>query len=164
MQGSHGQGLWDFSVTLYAHAPVKAAALALQDAGLDVNIAFWIVWTTGQGRDPGPMLDDAVRVTANWHALATAPLRGVRDALKHVPPPVPAAPAQALRQQVLDAELAAENIAQALLEKLETVGLASSFSWPERALAGLELYAAHAGSSAPVIHFKEAIFSALEKG
>ncbi|MGP1275798.1 MAG: DUF2390 domain-containing protein, partial [Caulobacterales bacterium] len=76
--------LWTFSTGLYAHDPVKAAALSLQDAGLDVNVAFWIVWSVVCGRDPVPGLPLAMERASGWHALAVGPLRGVRDRLKHV--------------------------------------------------------------------------------
>ncbi|MGY6662978.1 MAG: TIGR02444 family protein [Glycocaulis sp.] len=164
MHGTHGQNLWDFSVALYAHEPVKRAALALQDAGLDVNIAFWLVWNTGRGRDPVPSLAEAVRIAGDWHALAVGPLRGVRDGLKAPRPPVPAEAAQALRQSVLGAELAAEHIAQTMLERVEAPELAASQGWSGRALAALEQYAAYKGVNAPAARFKEAVFSALEKG
>lgn len=164
MQDTHGRSLWEFSVALYAHDPVKAAALALQDAGLDVNIAFWLVWSTGQGRDPALMLDAAVRIAADWHTLAVGPLRGVRDALKTPPPPVAQEAALALRRSVLDAELAAEKIAQTMLERLDAPASAAPGAWPDMALAALEHYAARQGRIAPVTAFKEAVFTALEKG
>jgi uncharacterized protein (TIGR02444 family) len=164
MQTTRGQSLWDFSFALYAHEPVKRSALALQDAGLDVNISFWIVWSTGQGRDPVRVLDEAVRIAADWHALATGPLRSVRDALKAPPPPVPPEAAQALRRSVLDAELAAEKIAQIMLEELDAPRCAALPAWPGAALAALEQYAARVNGNAAVITFKEAVFSTLEKG
>lgn len=164
MHGTHGHSLWDFSVALYDHEPVKAAALALQDAGLDVNIAFWLVWSTGRGRDPAPVLAEAVRIAGDWHALAVGPLRGVRDALKAPRPPVPAEAAMALRQSVLGAELAAEHIAQTMLERIEVPELTASQGWPAMALTSLEQYAAYKGVVAPAARFKEAVFSALEKG
>ncbi|AZU05146.1 hypothetical protein X907_2635 [Glycocaulis alkaliphilus] len=164
MHGTHGQSLWDFSVALYAHEPVKRSALALQDAGLDVNIAFWIVWSTGQGRDPLPALEKAVRIAGDWHALAVGPLRRVRDGLKAPRPPVPAEAAQALRQSVLGAELAAEHIAQTMLQAVDTPALSGAADWPDVAAAALDGYRARYAPDAPVTRFKEAIFSAREKG
>lgn len=157
------QSLWDFSVGLYGHEPVKASALALQDAGLDVNLAFWIVWSTGRGRDPLPVLDAAMALTGQWHAVAVGPLRTVRDRLKTPGEAVPADAAQALRRNVLDAELAAEKIAQTMLENLELPELAGTPVWPDAAVSALEHYAARAGVMAPVTLFKEAIFPALKK-
>ncbi|WP_429910668.1 TIGR02444 family protein [Glycocaulis sp.] len=164
MQTAHGQSLWDFSVALYDHEPVKRSALALQDAGLDVNIAFWIVWSTGQGRDPLPALEDAIRLAGDWHALAVGPLRGVRERLKAPPAPVPLEAAHALRQSVLGAELAAEHIAQTMLQTLDTPVLPGAAHWPDAAAAALDGYRARCSPGAPVTRFKEAVFSALEKG
>lgn len=163
MQDTRGQSLWEFSCALYAHAPVKAAALALQDAGLDVNLAFWIVWSVQAGRDPSPALDDAIKVTAGWHALATGPLRAVRDDLKQAPDFVPREASLALRRAVLDAELDAERIAQSVLEQLDAPGLAPGKSGPEAVTVRLEHYAARAGSNAPVQAFTQAVFSASKK-
>jgi len=163
MTGTDGQSLWDFSVRLYAHAPVKAAALTLQDAGLDVNIAFWIVWSTGQGRDPVPVLGEAVSLACDWHDLAVGPLRQVRDRLKPPPARVSVEAASALRSSVLGAELEAEKIAQTLLEALDAPVDTGGQSWPRRALGALDHYTAHAGAAMQAVKFKEAVFSALKK-
>jgi uncharacterized protein (TIGR02444 family) len=163
MQDTRGQSLWEFSVALYAHEPVKAAALALQDAGLDVNLAFWIVWSVQAGRDPLPVLDDAIQVTADWHGLATGPLRAVRDDLKQAPDFVPREAALALRRAVLDAELDAERIAQSVLAQLDAPGLVQGGTGPEAVISRLEHYAARAAPDAPVRAFTQAVFSASKK-
>lgn len=155
--------LWDFSVRLYAHAPVKAAALALQDAGLDVNLAFWIVWTAGQGRDPVAALDAALAARNVWHAGVVGKLREVRNGLKTVEAPFAQADALALRGQVLAAELEAERILQGVLAGLSAPVRKPVLPSAEAALAGLAHYAAGAGVNAPVKAFTEAVFSALEK-
>lgn len=154
--------LWTFSTGLYAHDPVKAAALSLQDAGLDVNVAFWIVWSVVCGRDPVPGLPLAMERASGWHALAVGPLRGVRDRLKHVSDPIPPEPAAALRHDVLKVELAAEAIAQTMLAAIELPARADG---PDMQAAGeaLEHYAASTGVAAPVGQFKEAVFSAMKK-
>lgn len=157
------QTLWDFSVTLYAHAPVKAAALALQDAGLDVNLAFWIVWTAGQGRDPVAGLDAALAARQGWHARVVGPLREVRNRLKAADAPFAQAGALALRGQVLAAELEAEKILQGVLAGLPASPRKPEIPWAEAALEGLAHYAAGAGANAPVNAFIQAVFSALEK-
>lgn len=156
-------GLWEFSVRLYAHEAVKASALALQDAGLDVNIAFWIVWSTGHGRDPVAVLDTAMALTGQWHALATGPLRSVRDGLKAPGAAVPPDAARTLRHSVLDAELAAEKIAQTLLENLDLPRRPGDTPWSAVAQAALESYAARMQVTAPVAPFKEAVFLTRKK-
>lgn len=158
-----GPALWDFSLALYAREPVKLAALALQESGLDVNLAFWIVWLAAGRRDPQPSLGEAMRVAADWHALAVGPLRGVRDRLKVTQAPVPPDGALALRRQVLAAELEAERIAQTMLEGLPAPVQEGRQGARDAGLAALEHYAARQGMRAPVHAFIEAVFSALEK-
>lgn len=154
---------WDFSRAVYAQDGVQGACLALQARGLDVNLALWVVWTIVYGRDPEPAIGSAIDRSALWSARLVKPLRAARDGLKHPPDFVESADAKALRRKVLACELAAERLEQLALEGL-------SRSCPEHgrsdlrplALARLEAYAAHLGAAAPVAHFIETVFDALE--
>ncbi|HCR65638.1 MAG TPA: TIGR02444 family protein, partial [Oceanicaulis sp.] len=92
---------WTFSVKLYGKDGVKTACLALQAAGMDVNVGLWIVWTVMNGRDPGPALGQAVELSALWSARVVKPLRMARDHLKHPFADVDPDAATALRQKVL---------------------------------------------------------------
>jgi uncharacterized protein (TIGR02444 family) len=154
---------WDFSKAVYAQDGVQAACLALQARGLDVNLALWIVWTIVYGRDPEPAIGAAIDRSALWSARVVKPLRAAREGLKHPPDFVESAHAQALRRDVLAAELEAERLEQLALE-----GLSRSCPEHERsalrplALARLEAYAARLGAAAPAAHFIETVFDALE--
>ena len=109
---------WTFSVKLYGKDGVKTACLALQAAGMDVNVGLWIVWTVMNGRDPGPALGQAVELSALCSARVVKPLRMARDHLKHPFADVDPDAATALRQKVLAVELEAEKLEQHGLESL----------------------------------------------
>lgn len=109
---------WNFSVKLYGKDGVKPACLALQAAGLDVNVGLWIVWTVMNGRDPGPALGQAVELSALWSARVVKPLRTSRDHLKQPFQGVETEAALTLRQKVLAVELEAEKLEQYALESL----------------------------------------------
>ncbi|MCC5995463.1 MAG: TIGR02444 family protein [Oceanicaulis sp.] len=153
--------LWDFSLAVYPRAGVKAACLALQDAGLDVNLALWIAWHGAHGRDARPALDAALALSAGWSARVVKPLRAARDALKIPPDYVSAEAAGALRQAILSAELEAERLQQQALEPLAG---AVSGGADARALAraGLAACETRLGSGLPGAAFVESVFGALE--
>ncbi|WP_440958777.1 TIGR02444 family protein [Oceanicaulis sp. LC35] len=140
---------WNFSVRLYAQEGVKPACLALQAAGMDVNVGLWIIWACVNGRDPGPALGQAVELSALWSAQVVKPLRGARDHLKHPLSSVDTNAALALRKSVLAAELEAEKLEQQALEALThacpEIGAADR---RDLALKRLQDYAARLGSSA----------------
>jgi len=154
---------WDFSKAVYTQNGVQPACLALQEGGLDVNLALWIVWTVVYGRDPGPAIGAAVERSALWSAQVVKPLRAARSGLKYPPDFIEPGAAAALRKTVLAAELEAEHLEQLALEGL-------SQSCPEHggedlrslALTRLEAYAARLGAAAPAARFIETVFDALE--
>ncbi len=155
---------WDFSKAIYARDGVKQACLALQDGGLDVNLALWIVWTVVYGRNPTAAIGVAVERSALWSMQVVKPLRAARTGLKHPPDFVEGEAATSLRQKVLACELEAERLQQLALEGL-------SRNCPEHgssdhrvlALTALEAYAARLGASAPTATFIETVFDGLEK-
>ena len=139
---------WNFSVRLYARDGVKPACLALQAAGMDVNVGLWIVWSCLHGRDPGPALGQAVELSALWSAQVVKPLRSARDHLKHPIASVDADAAQALRKSVLAAELDAEKLEQHALEALtQSCPETGATDRRDLALKRLQDYAARLGSS-----------------
>ena len=152
---------WDFSLAVYGSKGVKPACLALQTAGLDVNLALWIAWHGAHGRDARPALEAAIALSTEWGARVVKPLRAARDALKIAPDYVNANAASDLRKAILSAELEAERLQQ---KALETVGGAVAGDGDGRALTltGLEHYAAQLGVSAPARAFVESVFGALE--
>ncbi len=155
---------WDFSKAVYGQPGVKEACLALQDAGLDVNLALWIVWTVVYGRDPGPAIGGAVERSTLWSGHVVKPLRAARTGLKYPPDFVEGEAAAALRQKVLAAELEAERLEQQALESLSR-HCPEHHSSDHRALAltALEAYAARLSATAPTAAFIETVFDALEK-
>lgn len=156
-------GFWSFSTALYSRPGVKEACLALQDAGLDVNVALWIVWTVITRRDPGPALGQAVEMSALWRARVVQPLRKARDGLKPAPDFIAPEAAAAFRNQVLGAELEGER-----LQQLALAGLAPACpplaggDMEGLCLDRLAAYAARYGRDAPVAAFIETVFSAVE--
>lgn len=156
-------GLWRFSTAVYGRPGVKEACLALQDAGLDVNIALWIVWTVITGRDPAPALAQAEDLSALWRTRVVQRLRDARDRLKTVPAFIDPDEAARLRQRVLATELDAERLQQTALAALapgcpplDDADLAAAC---RTRLAG---YAARAGADAPTDAFVETVFSAVK--
>ena len=108
---------WKFSLDVYAAPGVAAECLALQrELDVDVNMLLFCAWL---GACHGSVLsaerigffEDIVRP---WHEDVVKPLRRVRDTIKSRADYVEA-DIGALRKKVLDAELDAECIEQALL-------------------------------------------------
>lgn len=153
---------WDFSLAVYGREGVKPACLALQAAGLDVNLALWIAWHGAYGRDARPALDGAMALSADWSMRVVKPLRAARNALKSPPDYVSADAASDLRKAILSAELEAERLEQLALE---AVGGAVPGDGDGRALtrAGLAQYAARLGVETADGPFVESVFGALEK-
>ena len=142
---------WNFSVRLYAQEGVKPACLALQSAGMDVNVGLWIVWSSLNGRDPGP-------------AQVVKPLRYARDHLKHPMPSMDGPAALALRKSVLAAELEAEKLEQNALEALtRSCPESDSVEGRDLALKRVYDYAARLGLSAACAGaFVENVFEAAK--
>lgn len=160
-------GFWAFSTAIYAQDGVKPACLELQAAGLDVNIALFVVWTIAIGRDPGPVMGEVMARSALWRSAVVQPLREARDALKPAPDFADPAAAAALRKTILKSELEAERLQQAALEGL--AALCPARTGPgRRARTISHLDAAAASLSAglrardAVQRFVEIVFSRLE--
>lgn len=152
---------WDFSLAVYPAPGVKPACLALQDAGLDVNLALWIAWHGAHGRDARPGLDAALSLSADWSTRVVKPLRAARDALKSPPDYVGADAAAALRKAILSAELEAERLEQLALEAVSGA-LPGDGGGRDLTLSGLERYAHRLGVNAPSGAFVESVFGAFE--
>jgi uncharacterized protein (TIGR02444 family) len=156
-------GFWSFSTALYSRPGVKEACLELQEAGLDVNIALWIVWMVITGREPGGALGQAVELSALWRARVVQPLREARDGLKPAPDFVAPDAAAAFRKQVLGAELEGERLQQLALAALSSAcPQLSAGDVPGLCRSRLDAYAARCGPNAPVHRFVETVFSAVE--
>ncbi len=111
------EGLWAFSLRIYARPGVAQACLALQDkAGMDVNLLLFALWTASRGQRLTAA--DMARVdaaTRPWREGVVRPLRAARRALKAQGG---TEAAQQLRNQVKRAELEAERLQQAAMEAL----------------------------------------------
>jgi len=103
---------WDFSLSVYGHADVAAACLALQDRhGADVNLVLFCLWSGSRGHVvTDAELTHLMAITRPWQQDVIAPLRAVRRHLKAIEP----APEQ-LCACVKAAELAAEEAEQQML-------------------------------------------------
>ncbi len=164
---SRAPGFWPFSTAVYGQAGVKQACLTLQDAGLDVNLGLFVVWTIADGRDPRPVLDQALSLSALWRGAVVQKLREAREALKPAPDFIDAEAAADLRKTVLNAELEAERLQQAALEPLAAICPAHDQAGRRAlAIACLETLAqgSGAGANAPraITGFVEIVFSGLE--
>lgn len=119
-------GFWSWSLARYEAEGVSSRLLALQDEfDLDVNILLWCGWCAERyGEIPEDVLKNAAALCESWSRGVTTPLRSARRALKTPPEEARGEDAAALRLAVKDAELAAEKIEQAMLEKLAGTSLA----------------------------------------
>src|SRR5450432_3416984 len=107
-------GLWDETLAAYGRPGVPEACLTLQDAyGQNTSLLLWAVWA--ETADPG-VLAEAADIARRWEALALAPVRAVRRALKPAFAGVADPPREDLREDVKAVELRAERV---LMEALE---------------------------------------------
>jgi uncharacterized protein (TIGR02444 family) len=136
--------LWDWAQAAYERPGVAEAALALQDLhGQSVSFLLWAAWA----RPDAALAGRGAEVARAWNRAAIAPLREARRALKPACPPVDDSDREALRDHVRAAELEAERVLLATLERLSLPGdaalvltlAAASAAWgpaaPDDALA-----------------------------
>lgn len=133
--------LWDWTLEAYARPGVPETCLMLQDEhGQNTSLLLWAVWA--ETADP-ELLARAADVAHRWEAVALAPLRAVRRALKPPLAPVSDKAREGLRDDVKAAELRAERV---LMETLEAM---SHHRAGAHALAALEAASAAWGKPAP---------------
>lgn len=138
----HPESLWEWSLAAYGKPGVETAALRLQDDyGLDVNICLWCVWSA---RNFEPLRDihfrKAVDLTGPIRCNVIEPLRAARRFLKTF------LPGEELREAIKRDELAAEKLAQDLLENFanEHLDARLAHDWPSNARRNLSTYASFA--------------------
>lgn len=128
---------WRFALALYSAPGVAPACLALQErAGLDVVLMIALLHAAGNGRKTVTPEDIAAlaQAVAPWREAAVLPLRMIRQALKSEEL---ARLDKGVRDQVKKAELLAEQVELAHLERL-TGGYPSAASRTDaQALAAL---------------------------
>lgn len=121
---SDPEGLWPFSLRVYAAPGVAEWCLTQQDGfGADVNILLWAAWRGAGGRRLAPAdLDAAEAATAPWRDGVVRPLRTVRRAMRGDLGAIGADAAAELRRRVKALELEAERLQQSALERLRPGG------------------------------------------
>jgi uncharacterized protein (TIGR02444 family) len=133
--------LWDWTLAAYAQAGVPEACLTLQDRyAQNTSLLLWAVWA--EVADPA-LLARAADVAHRWEALALAPVRAVRRALKPSFDGVADSDREALREDVKAVELRAERV---LMESLEAM---TGQQGGAHALAALEAASTAWGEPAP---------------
>jgi uncharacterized protein (TIGR02444 family) len=108
---------WQFSIKFYAVPGVADACIALQDqAKVDVNILFYLLWNATQGRafNAADITEIEHRI-GPWREMAVIPIRDIRRALKAPPPAMAPEAAEGLRTRIKAAELEAERLQQEAL-------------------------------------------------
>lgn len=139
------QALADFALALYGRAGVADACLALQErAQVDVVLLLWSLWRAQDAAvDTAAVAAADARLRA-WRSAVIHPLRAIRRAMKPGVAHAPAAAAEALRGRIKAAEIEAEMIGFAMIERL-----ASSDAGPgDPEAAGLAVIAHCAGRPA----------------
>jgi uncharacterized protein (TIGR02444 family) len=111
---------WSFALQLYRQPGVSDACLALQDRlGVDVNILLFALFAAIErgialnDRD----VQDMDETVAAWRSEIVLALRALRRRMKNGPEPAPNEVTEALREQIKRAELAAEQVEQAMLAR-----------------------------------------------
>jgi uncharacterized protein (TIGR02444 family) len=108
---------WQFSIKFYAVPGVAEACIALQDqAKVDVNILFYLLWNATQGRafNAADVTEIEHRI-GPWREMAVIPIRDIRRALKSPPPAMAPEAAESLRTRIKAVELEAERLQQEAL-------------------------------------------------
>jgi uncharacterized protein (TIGR02444 family) len=115
---------WRFSIKFYGVPGVAPACIELQDqAGVDVNVLFFLLWNATQGRalnaDDLAKIEDAIRP---WREMTVVPLRSIRRALKAPPSVMTPEAAEGFRTRIKSVELEAERLQQEALYGIATSG------------------------------------------
>ena len=105
---------WSFSLQFYQRPEVAKACLELQDRdGADVNLILFALWAASRGhRLDASAIAGAEHTVRQWRETVTQQLRAARRAMKARHDAFDVAAVEALRQQVLAAELEAERLQQ----------------------------------------------------
>ncbi len=115
---------WQFSVKFYAVPGVAQACIDLQDqAGVDVNILFFLLWNATQNRALNrEEVAELERDIGAWRDMAVVPLRNLRRALKSPPPAMAPQEAEGFRTRIKAVELEAERLQQEAMYSLARSG------------------------------------------
>jgi uncharacterized protein (TIGR02444 family) len=115
-----GSPFWHFSLGFYRRPAVADACIKLQDeAGVDVNLLFFLLWNASLQRRLSVADVAAIdRQVAEWREMAVIPLRTLRRALKSPPPMIDAGTCELFRTRIKGLELEAERLEQEALYDL----------------------------------------------
>ena len=141
--------LWNFTIEAHQRSGVHKACMALQvNHDIDVNFIFWCCWAGAMG---APSLDEiqmesAMDAVGQWQREIVRPVWRARWKLKPSYGSFPEDLTEALRQQLIAAELNAEHIemlhlARAVKIRIDT-GL-STWDKASHAASNLKLYLSH---------------------
>ena len=144
---------WQFSIKFYTVPGVAPACIELQDqAKVDVNILFFLLWNATQGRAYKKAdVAEVERLIGAWRDMAVVPIRNVRRALKSPPAVMTPEAAEGFRTRIKAAELEAERLQQeALYELAQTSRLGQPSASPAKAAkTSIDAYQAVIGSFPP---------------
>ena len=120
--------LWQFSLKFYAIPGVAPACITLQDeAGVDVNLLFFLLWNATQGRALNVNnVKDLDSIIGSWRNTAIIPLRELRRALKSSPTILSPDAAEAFRTRIKQVELEAERLQQEAMYAMAQAGGSSA--------------------------------------
>jgi len=138
------EDFWTFSLDFYGKQNVAKACLSLQDRrDADVNLLLLAAYLASKGH----VLDDthlsiADGMTAGWRAAVLLQLRQVRRRLPKFAEEVPEEDRKNVKEKILEAELAAEQVAHRLIfKRLDDAPMPTDGgSVKERAEKNLKLY------------------------
>jgi uncharacterized protein (TIGR02444 family) len=138
------EDFWTFSLDFYGKQNVAKACLSLQDRrDADVNLLLLSAYLASKGH----VLDDthlsiADGMTAGWRAAVLQQLRQVRRRLPKFAEEVPEDDRKNVKEKILEAELAAEQVAHRLIfKRLDDAPMpAEGGSAKDRAEKNLKLY------------------------
>lgn len=125
---------WAFSLRLYNSEAVRAACLSLQErCGLDVSFLFVILYYAARRGfvPPDEVLAEAVRLTEPLRGAVIRPLRRIRNDIKQSPPSDLSDKNQVVRKTILQAEVLAEQLEQAVLARLLDAHVAAAPAAPQ---------------------------------
>lgn len=141
--------LWRFTIEAHQRPGVHEACVALQtNHDIDVNFLFWCCWTGAVG---APALDEiqmarAMDAVGKWQRDIVRPVWRARWKLKPSYGSFPEDSTEALRQQLIKAELNAEHIEMLHLARAVKIRIESGVSTWDRAIhavSNLKLYLSH---------------------
>jgi len=138
------EDFWSFSLDFYGKQNVAKACLSLQDRrDADVNLLLLAAYLASKGH----VLDDthlsiADGMTAGWRAAVLQQLRQVRRRLPKFAEEVPENDRKLVKEKILEAELAAEQVAHRLIfKRLDDAPMPTEGGSPkDRAEKNLKLY------------------------